>query len=838
MSIPFLVSNYQNYNNGSITAVNINPSSGTLALRNGYITRATNIQTISVIAGDIILVFYSAANSNILSTCTDNAVGGSNVYTVYRDPTYAHFFPNASVSCDVFTAVAKANETVTVTVTSDGSAVDDIAVQVISGALNSSYIDTSVVYKDAAASASTFAGASLTTTNPNDYLSCFWISDAAGVTWTENGQGFTIANQSITGANSYRIVSSTGTYNDAVTTSGATLAASVIVALKAASVSVAQGGTQQFTATVTGTGSYSSAVTWSASVGSITSDGLFTAPGSGASATITATSVQDNTKSMSTVVTLTGGSTVTSVTVSPNPVSVALNGTQAFTATVNGTNSPSQSVTWSASVGSFTGNVYTAPSSGASATITATSVQDNTKSGTSAVTLTSGASTVTSVTVSPSIPTVYYSTTQNFTATVAGTNSPSQSVTWSASVGSITSPGGVFTAPASGASATITATSVQDNTKSGTATATLTSAPAGISVKTYGAYGDGIHDDSAAIQSCINYVSGLNNNTTMIIPDGIYMINTNYNGASHGLRAGSNMTISLSSGAVLKAIVNGNATGSILTIGTVSNVTIIGSGTFQGDRTNGITSTQTHLNSLGEDNHCLLIGSANNISITGITFKEAWGDGVYVTNSSTNVSLTNCIIDHNYRMGMAPVAVDGLTVTNCTFSNTGMDGPCLPGGGSGFDFESNVGQVTTNCTLSYCTATRNAQIGISLGGRDPYGTINITVDHCTCSDNGDTGLYANDYSRDSFFTNNLCERNGSLSTGYGGDGIGLGGNPYTTNMTVTGNIVNNNYHWGIGVASAIGAVVTGNTGYGNASGAGVHDYGGSSGCTLSPNTIT
>ena len=91
-----------------------------------------------------------------------------------------------------------------------------------------------------------------------------------------------------------------------------------------------------------------------------------------------------------------------------------------------------------------------------------------------------GAPTVSSVTVSPATPTVTGGTTQQFTATVAGTNNPGQGVTWAASAGSINS-SGLYTAPAAtGASQsiTITATSTVDNTKSGTATVTVPAAGA------------------------------------------------------------------------------------------------------------------------------------------------------------------------------------------------------------------------------------------------------------------------------------------------------------------------------------------------------------------------
>ncbi len=64
--------------------------------------------------------------------------------------------------------------------------------------------------------------------------------------------------------------------------------------------------TSQCSATVSGTGNFSSGVAWTASAGSINASGLFTAPGTDAvtMVTITATSTQDSTKFGSTVVTV------------------------------------------------------------------------------------------------------------------------------------------------------------------------------------------------------------------------------------------------------------------------------------------------------------------------------------------------------------------------------------------------------------------------------------------------------------------------------------------------------------------------------------------------------
>src|SRR5207248_1110404 len=79
--------------------------------------------------------------------------------------------------------------------------------------------------------------------------------------------------------------------------------ATVAVAISPTSASLQAGGTQQFTATVTGT--TNTAVTWSATGGTISSSGLYTAPSTAGTYTVTATSVADSTKSASARVTVT-----------------------------------------------------------------------------------------------------------------------------------------------------------------------------------------------------------------------------------------------------------------------------------------------------------------------------------------------------------------------------------------------------------------------------------------------------------------------------------------------------------------------------------------------------
>jgi len=88
--------------------------------------------------------------------------------------------------------------------------------------------------------------------------------------------------------------------------------------------------------------------------------------------------------------------------------------------------------------------------------------------------------TVTSVSVTPTIATVQKDFSQEFIATVNGTNNPSQDVTWTltgktAAGTTISSDGVLYIDPSETATTlTVTATSVQDPTKHGTATVTVT----------------------------------------------------------------------------------------------------------------------------------------------------------------------------------------------------------------------------------------------------------------------------------------------------------------------------------------------------------------------------
>jgi hypothetical protein len=175
----------------------------------------------------------------------------------------------------------------------------------------------------------------------------------------------------------------------------------------------------------------------------------------------------------------------------------------------------------------------------ASLTVTAASTVDTTKSGTAAVTVTVPV-TVTGVTVSPATASVIRGGTQAFTAEVAGTGSPAQTVTWSVGGNSSTetaiSDAGVLAVAAgeTAASLTVTAASTVDATKSGAASVTIpvpaviriTITPARVSVVKGGTYtfsaevvGTNNHDKTVTWS-----VSGKNSTGTAISAAGVLTV--------------------------------------------------------------------------------------------------------------------------------------------------------------------------------------------------------------------------------------------------------------------------------------------------------------------------
>ncbi len=284
----------------------------------------------------------------------------------------------------------------------------------------------------------------------------------------------------------------------------------------------------------------------------------------------------------------------------------------------------------------------------------------------------------------------------------------------------------------------------------------------GFSVKEAGARGDGKTDDTAAIQRALNA------SNTIVIPKGIYMINTKV-----GLKPKSNQSITFENGATFKAIPNAEGFYRIFDVSNVSNISITG-GLFVGDRYN-------HLGKSGEWGTGIRISSnAQNISINGSKFEKFWGDGLYIGGpiQPKDISISNIICDDNLRSGLSVTNVKTLTISNSVFTNNNGKEPKI-----GINIEPNYQETCEDITISGSKCSDNEGNGISLLGklgrvknikiidtescRNEVGIYmescsDITVESSTITENKFYGL---DFPRDvsnAAFSNTIISKNGSI----------------------------------------------------------------------------
>jgi hypothetical protein len=290
------------------------------------------------------------------------------------------------------------------------------------------------------------------------------------VTWTTSGG-------TVTTGGLYTAPTTAGTYTvtatsaaDSTRSSSAIVTVSqstqVSISVSPGTASLQGGGQQQFTAIVSGTSN--TGVTWSASGGTVTTGGLYTAPTTAGTYAVTATSAADSSKWASATVTVSQPTQI-SISVSPNMANLQSGGQQQFTAFVSGTSNTA--VTWKASGGTITtSGLYTAPATAGTYTVTAVSAADGTTSASATVGVTAPQNVA--ITISPNTVVMPASWHQQFAAAVSG--STNTGVSWAVTQGTGTiTQSGLYTAPQVAETDVVTATSQADTTKSATATITV-----------------------------------------------------------------------------------------------------------------------------------------------------------------------------------------------------------------------------------------------------------------------------------------------------------------------------------------------------------------------------
>jgi hypothetical protein len=279
----------------------------------------------------------------------------------------------------------------------------------------------------------------------------------------------------------------------------------------------------------------------------------------------------------------------------------------------------------------------------------------------------SNAATIVSVSVAPSPASISAWRTIQFTANVTGT-ATDKSVTWSALLGTITS-SGLYTAPSTAGTDTITAASDADPTKLGSTTVSITAAapPDAVNLLKFGNAGFG-GDDTNVFQTALNSTAA--SGQALEVPAGNYNINP--------LSFPNNSSVFVDAGVTVTAN-SGYADGVRMLNISSSNVTITGAGAA----TSVFHMRKAEYTS-GEQRHCMNVVGASNVTISGISCNDSGGDGLYL-GSSTNVTIQDCIFNNNRRQGSSITGgVNHVYYLRDHFTNTTGTAPQ-----SGIDIEPN-----------------------------------------------------------------------------------------------------------------------------------------------------
>lgn len=310
-----------------------------------------------------------------------------------------------------------------------------------------------------------------------------------------------------------------------------------------------------------------------------------------------------------------------------------------------------------------------------------------------------------------------------------------------------------------------------------------------------GAKGDGITDDTQAIQRAVDLVAGTGG--TVSVPKGTYLVN-----ALVSVRLRSDMTLALAPGAVLKAIPNSSAHSAILLVAKAERVTITG-GTLLGERAG-------HTGQGGEWGHGLSLAQARQVVVAGVTARECWGDGFYVS-SSHEVTFCGVVADHNRRQGMSITSGKGIVVRDSTFRNTAGTLP-----EDGLDIEPNAGDTVDNVLITGCTFVDNAGYGLEIGVPQSH-TGRAWISHVVVDGNTSTGNGVHTLSpspRAGIEVSN-CPGVQITNNRVGKNGLGLLLRNGADHCTVTGNSITGNAGDGILQYLCKGNTISGNTLTGN-----------------------
>lgn len=255
-------------------------------------------------------------------------------------------------------------------------------------------------------------------------------------------------------------------------------------------------------------------------------------------------------------------------------------------------------------------------------------------------------------------------------------------------------------------------------------------------VRSYGAVGNGIADDTKAFQKAIDALP--EDGGTVFVPPGTYLINGDLKDverkeiSGNSIRLRSKMHLRLSPYATLKQKPTDAYASAIIYAFNVSDVEISG-GKVIGD-------LDEHRTTTGEHGHGVLVKNAERVTIRDIHASKCWGDGFYVggtikdATKSFDVVFDKVISTSNRRQGLSITEADSVQVWNSEFNETGLIKGTAPK--CGIDIEPGKGITANDILIQNCVMRNNASYGILIYKR----AKNVTIQHSEIVENNKAGI--------------------------------------------------------------------------------------------------
>ncbi|MFT3669597.1 MAG: right-handed parallel beta-helix repeat-containing protein [Pseudoxanthomonas sp.] len=243
-----------------------------------------------------------------------------------------------------------------------------------------------------------------------------------------------------------------------------------------------------------------------------------------------------------------------------------------------------------------------------------------------------------------------------------------------------------------------------------------------VDARTFGARGDGVHDDTRALQAAIDALPA---GGTLALGPGRYVIDP-----ERSVRLRSRTRLSMAPETRLVARANAAPRAYVLLIEGVHDVEVRG-GRIVGDRDH-------HLSTAGEWGHGIMVRGAEGVRLRDLHITKCWGDGISVGGisgervvPSQDVLIENVVCTENRRQGLTIGRSRNVRVVRSHFLSTRGTLP-----GCGIDIEPDPGGSAQDITIEACTLRGNHGAGLQVYERGRR----IVVRRCTIRDNRGDGV--------------------------------------------------------------------------------------------------